>query len=687
MKHIFTISLCFLALSLSAQETITYPYNPDGDADGLVAVPDLQDILAVYGSPFSPAEIMVGDTALSEWIQILYQALQDQQAVIESMQGAGGCNYAFPEGLDGEGIVWAFTASNSYTVPDGKNLYVTNIYSDNYNNKFKVDGLTVRDGNTNNSESFIGGVQDYSSLLTNPILVSSGQVIIQENTGGLTQGGFSGILIEPNDLEIITHCLCPHQCNLTYGSSYTVPLGKRLYILNLHSGDMHGDFLIDDILVKTGRTNNDAANNIYQPIVVNSGMTVTSTSQSAQGLFNGYLVDEDYFADCGGASTSNTPLGNSGIITTDDLCIDADNALVINFLNGSSGAGAISGIEMDDASNIYIAISGHGHPNNSPGGGEVRKYDVDLNLIWTRVYSSKSPMAIKYQNGGLFVSGFQSWQGDDFVSRINLINGNDLWSHDLSMGGVQGNLLDVNNSYAVYMTYNSGGYSNGWIFTFDFTTGTQFSVMTNAGYPNNMHVNNNTIYFTGYSNGTILGTFDISYDGSVSSNYSYGNFSVPSTPRDWMFSNGEMIKFSNPSGSNAYPQEQNISYIQKGVNNSLDQSFKTGIIDYFYNSNYADNMAVLKPNINGFSIGIGFSKKELNFLSQVLIVSYSDFGYAILDLDMNFNLIGVKNLSTLADYENVQYGVSSTKHAVCIETENNICINGDEYSGIVLLIY
>ena len=86
MKHIFTLSLCFLALSLSAQETITYPYNPDGDADGLVAVPDIQDLLAVYGSPFSPAEIMVGDTALSEWIQILYQALQDQQEVLDSLQ-------------------------------------------------------------------------------------------------------------------------------------------------------------------------------------------------------------------------------------------------------------------------------------------------------------------------------------------------------------------------------------------------------------------------------------------------------------------------------------------------------------------------------------------------------------------------------------------------------------------------
>jgi len=88
MRTLLSIVLISLCFSLSAQETINYPYNPDGNADGTITVPDLQDFLGNYGSPFSPAEIMVGDTALSEWIQILYQALEDQQAVIESMQGA-----------------------------------------------------------------------------------------------------------------------------------------------------------------------------------------------------------------------------------------------------------------------------------------------------------------------------------------------------------------------------------------------------------------------------------------------------------------------------------------------------------------------------------------------------------------------------------------------------------------------
>ena len=149
MKHFFTISLCFLALSLSAQETITYPYNPDGDADGLVAVPDIQDLLAVYGSPFSPAEIMVGDTALSEWIQILYQALQDQQAVIDAMQGAGGCDVRFPDGLDGEYFTTLLRDADMndypYSVPSGKTLYVTNVYAGGTTGKLLISNnrLTI----------------------------------------------------------------------------------------------------------------------------------------------------------------------------------------------------------------------------------------------------------------------------------------------------------------------------------------------------------------------------------------------------------------------------------------------------------------------------------------------------------------------------------------------------------------
>jgi hypothetical protein len=55
MRLFFSLALLALCASFSAQETITYPYNPDGNADGNVAVSDLQDILGVYGNAFTPS--------------------------------------------------------------------------------------------------------------------------------------------------------------------------------------------------------------------------------------------------------------------------------------------------------------------------------------------------------------------------------------------------------------------------------------------------------------------------------------------------------------------------------------------------------------------------------------------------------------------------------------------------------
>jgi uncharacterized protein (TIGR02145 family) len=94
MKHIFTLSLCFLALSLSAQETITYPYNPDGDVDGAIASPDLLDLLGVYGGAFSPSDITIDGVSL-------LQVIQDLQNQLGALQG---------EMLDANYVESTFTA-------------------------------------------------------------------------------------------------------------------------------------------------------------------------------------------------------------------------------------------------------------------------------------------------------------------------------------------------------------------------------------------------------------------------------------------------------------------------------------------------------------------------------------------------------------------------------------------------
>ena len=83
MKRIVALMMC--AVSLGAAAQVTYPYNPDGNADTLIGVTDLQDILSTYGQPFLPSEVLVGDSTLSFWIDQLSATVLTQQATIDSL--------------------------------------------------------------------------------------------------------------------------------------------------------------------------------------------------------------------------------------------------------------------------------------------------------------------------------------------------------------------------------------------------------------------------------------------------------------------------------------------------------------------------------------------------------------------------------------------------------------------------
>ena len=84
MNRFFTLLLA--ASCLNAVGQVTYPYNPDGNADGDIAVGDLQDFLSTYGGQFNLAEILVDSIPLSEYIPILEDALISQAAQIDSIQ-------------------------------------------------------------------------------------------------------------------------------------------------------------------------------------------------------------------------------------------------------------------------------------------------------------------------------------------------------------------------------------------------------------------------------------------------------------------------------------------------------------------------------------------------------------------------------------------------------------------------
>ena len=83
MNRFFTLLLA--ASCLTAVGQVTYPYNPDGNADAFIGVTDLQDILSTYGGAFVPSEILVGDSTLSFWVDQLSETVLTQQATIDSL--------------------------------------------------------------------------------------------------------------------------------------------------------------------------------------------------------------------------------------------------------------------------------------------------------------------------------------------------------------------------------------------------------------------------------------------------------------------------------------------------------------------------------------------------------------------------------------------------------------------------
>ena len=86
MKRLVALMICAVSFGAAAQSTIKYPYNPDGNADALIGVTDLQDMLSVYGGAFSPSEIQIDGVGLAEVIGQLQATVEAQQAYITQLQ-------------------------------------------------------------------------------------------------------------------------------------------------------------------------------------------------------------------------------------------------------------------------------------------------------------------------------------------------------------------------------------------------------------------------------------------------------------------------------------------------------------------------------------------------------------------------------------------------------------------------
>ena len=84
MNRFFTLLLA--AFCLTAVGQVTYPYNPDGNADGDIAVGDLQDFLSTYGLEFTPGEILVDSIPLATYLIFLQDVVVTQALRMDSIE-------------------------------------------------------------------------------------------------------------------------------------------------------------------------------------------------------------------------------------------------------------------------------------------------------------------------------------------------------------------------------------------------------------------------------------------------------------------------------------------------------------------------------------------------------------------------------------------------------------------------
>ena len=72
MKKLFTLLLAAAYLLYSCRlhgaGDIDYPYNPDFENDGFVGIEDVLELLSVYGTPFTPEQLLLDGASLTEII-------------------------------------------------------------------------------------------------------------------------------------------------------------------------------------------------------------------------------------------------------------------------------------------------------------------------------------------------------------------------------------------------------------------------------------------------------------------------------------------------------------------------------------------------------------------------------------------------------------------------------------------
>ena len=151
----------------------------------------------------------------------------------------------------------------TYTVPTGKNLYITYL---NQTVSFQIDGIQLFD---------IPWLEN--AYLEMPLIVGAGQILTSDGTPIYASTIFSGFLVDASVTPV----------TIDLASLYTVPADKVLVITTLYSDDPTGGLVAlvsgTGVTIYSGICNKDGVK-LGQPIIVGPGRWLHGSV-----AINGYL--------------------------------------------------------------------------------------------------------------------------------------------------------------------------------------------------------------------------------------------------------------------------------------------------------------------------------------------------------------------------------------------------------------
>ena len=180
----------------------------DVDCSGEVNSQDASLILQFVTNVIDELPCEANMTGLTpDQLQEMIDMMEDQLSINYTAGSGGGCDYSWPDGLQGTAINVNFSEGSEYTVPANKRLYLTHFFS--------YEGVQVNGVNIINTGSSLGGM---------PVIINAGDVVSSVSDGTTYA---SGVLMQSStQIEAIN-------INFSEGSEYAQ--NKRLYLTHFFS--------------------------------------------------------------------------------------------------------------------------------------------------------------------------------------------------------------------------------------------------------------------------------------------------------------------------------------------------------------------------------------------------------------------------------------------------------------------